>query len=41
MVTEITMGKVKLGVTCDPSITVHREEIQQRVDAEKLKGGTG
>ena len=36
MVIDIRSGKVRLGITAPRSIPVHRKEIKQKIDKEKL-----
>jgi carbon storage regulator CsrA len=37
LVAEIRPAKVRLGFTADKRMSVHREEIQRRIDAELLQ----
>ena len=42
MVVEIRGNKVRLGVAAPPCVTIHREEVQKKIDQkEKENGKTG
>lgn len=36
---EVQGGKCRLGFTADPSVTIHRSEVQDRIDAAERNGG--